>query len=118
MSEPRAKTSIAPAAPLATEPHLVLVDLRRRDGRKLLQDVMGLAVFGYCFNRSEPYVAAVNAFGGALRAHMSVDTPAQLTGFVNHVRAMELAPRISYAVDPAETSRVMASIGAAGAGRA
>jgi hypothetical protein len=102
---------------------LVLVDVRREDGCQLLVRVMGdTELFRIVrLRRGEHYVAAMHSHGGSMRSIRSVRTPEELVDFVRQAGVITgFAARVSYGLDPALLSKVVAQIGAGAlpAGRA
>jgi hypothetical protein len=122
-SADRRASDVTPSSTTSAVPdsHLALVDIRRADGRELLVQVMGLVELVRVWDRGEPYVAAMHSHGGSMRSIRSVRTPEELVDFVRQATVIAgFAARVSYGLEPALLSRVVAQIGAGSlpAGRA
>jgi hypothetical protein len=107
--------------PLVSNSHLVLVDIRREDGRALLVKLLGWGELGRCLARTEPYVAATEGNNGASRSTISLPNAEQLAGFLSRVLVLENFPqRISYGLAPELTQKLIerAGLGNSASGRA
>jgi excisionase family DNA binding protein len=104
------------ATPMVTTAHLVLVDLRRDDGKALLAKVFGCLELGRVGARPEPYVAAMEGNGGGHRSIISLPDAEQLMGFLSRVLVLGNVPqRISYGLAPELTQKLVERAGHGGA---
>jgi excisionase family DNA binding protein len=104
------------STPLVTNAHLILVDIRRSDGRQLLVKLLGWGELGRVLARTEPYVAAMQGNGGASRSIIGLPDEEQLSGFLSRVLVLGNFPqRISYGLAPELTQKLTERAGHGGA---
>jgi hypothetical protein len=105
--------------PQVTNSRLVLADLRRQDGRELLEKLLGSAELKRLIARSEPFVVALIACDGGYRSTMCVIDEAHLRGYLDRAVEINMSVQVVFALEPKLASDLIRytgfAVGGAGA---